>query len=68
MLDSMVRHVAVGAALAVTWGIATAHSLGYVGGPAGNGYIEYMETRPVLRGDLGEVVVTATKLDAAARP
>ncbi len=61
MSKSMVRHVAVGAALAATWGIATAHSLGYVGAPDGTAEIEYLETRPVLRGDLGEVVVVATR-------
>ena len=66
MLKRVARHAIVGAVLATVAGIATANSLGYVGAPAGTGEITYLETRPVLRGDLGEIVVSGTRLATEA--
>jgi hypothetical protein len=62
MLKRMARHAVVGAVLATVAGIAAASSLGYVGAPTGSGEITYLETQPVLRGDLGEIVVTGMRL------
>jgi hypothetical protein len=66
MLQRVARHAVVGAVLATVAGIATANSLGYVGAPTGRGEIAYLETRPVLRGDLGEIVVSGTRMVAEA--
>lgn len=60
MLRTMMRHTVVGVTLAAAGGIAMASSLGYVGARSGHAEIEYLETRPVLTGDLGEIVVRAT--------
>jgi hypothetical protein len=59
MLGTMMRHTVVGATLAAVGGLAMASSLGYVGARTGHAEIEYLETRPVLTGDLGEIVVRA---------
>ncbi len=61
MLTRFARHAAVGAALAAVAGIAAASTLGAWHTPAGRAYVEILENRPVLSGDLGEVVVVATR-------
>lgn len=57
MFKRMVRHTAVAAGLVAAVGVAAAS--GFVDTRKGTGEIEYLETMPVLAGDLGEVVVTA---------
>lgn len=61
MLQRVARHAIVGVTLATVAGIATASSLGYVVPPATSVAIVYLETIPVLRGDMGEVVVTTQR-------
>lgn len=63
MFKRMVRHTVVGVALAAVAGVATAGALGFVNAPEGSGEIEYLETMPVMRGDLGEVTVVASRQD-----
>ncbi len=59
MLKKLARHSIVGVALVAAGGVAMANSLGYLDTRNGRGEIEYLDTRPVLVGDLGEVVVLA---------
>ena len=59
MLKKIARHSIVGVALAAAGGVAMANSLGYLDTRTGRGEIEYLDTRPVLTGDLGEIVVRA---------
>lgn len=61
MLKRVVRHAIVGVTLATVAGIATASSLGYVGQPTPGMDIAYLETIPVLQGDLGEVVIVSPR-------
>jgi hypothetical protein len=61
MLKRVVRHAIVGVTLATVAGIATASSLGYVGQPTPGHEIVYLETIPVLYGDLGEVVIISKR-------
>lgn len=63
MFKRMVRHSVVGVALAAVAGVATAGALGFVNAPHGSGEIEYLETMPVLKGDLGEVTVVGSRRD-----
>lgn len=65
MLKRVARHAVVGGTLAAVAGIATANSLGYVGQPTTGVEIAYLETVPVVHGELGEVViVTKRSVDA----
>lgn len=66
MLKRVARHAIVGVTLAAVAGIATASSLGYVGQPTPSVEIAYLETMPVLHGDLGEVVIVAKRGNPAA--
>jgi hypothetical protein len=59
MLQKLARHTIVGVALVAVGGVAMASSLGYLDARTGSGEIEYLDTRPVLIGDLGEIVVRA---------
>jgi hypothetical protein len=61
MLKRVARHAIVGVTLATVAGIATASSLGYVAPPETSVHIAYLETMPVLRGDMGEVVITTQR-------
>lgn len=62
MFKRMVRHMVVGTALVAVAGVAAAGALAY-GDRKGTGSIEYLETMPVLQGDMGEVVVTSSRKD-----
>lgn len=59
MLKKLARHTIVSTALIAVGGVAMANTLGYLGTKTGTGEIEYLETQPVLQGDLGEIVVIA---------
>jgi hypothetical protein len=59
MVKKLARHALVGVLLGAVGGVSMANSLGYLVTRDGRGEIEYLDTRPVLSGDLGEVVVTA---------
>lgn len=61
MLKRVARHAIVGVTLATVAGMATASSLGYVDPPTPSVEITYLETMPVLRGDLGEVVIVTQR-------
>jgi hypothetical protein len=63
MFKRMVRHSVVGVALAAVAGVATAGALGFVNAPKGSAEIEFLETMPVMHGDLGEVTVVASRRD-----
>jgi hypothetical protein len=63
MFTRMVRKMVVGFGLAAVAGVAAAGALGYVDGRTGTGEIEYLETMPVMHGDLGEVTVVASRKD-----
>jgi hypothetical protein len=63
MFTRMVRKVVVGFGLATVAGVAAAGALGFADGRTASGEIEYLETMPVLRGDLGEVTVLASRVD-----
>lgn len=63
MLERTLRHSMVGIVLATAAGVATAGAVGLAAAPAGSGAIEYLETMPVLSGDLGTVTVVASRLD-----
>jgi len=62
MLKRVVRHAVIGVALVAVAGIATANTFGYVGAPTGTAHVELLDGRPVLRGDLGEIVVSVKRL------
>jgi hypothetical protein len=59
MLKKLARHTVVGVALVAAGGVAMANTLGYLDARSGSGEIEYLDTRPVVIGDLGEIVVRA---------
>jgi hypothetical protein len=63
MFTRMVRKMVVGFGLATVAGVAAAGALGYVDGRTASGEIEYLETMPVMHGDLGEVTVIASRTD-----
>jgi hypothetical protein len=62
MLKKLARHTVGGVLLAAVGGVAMANSLGYLAAKPGRGEIEYLDTHPVLSGDLGEVTVTSTTI------
>jgi hypothetical protein len=64
MLRKMARHAVVGIALVTVGSVATASSLGLLTGRTGRAEVELLDGRPVLSGDLGEIVVVA-KADRA---
>jgi hypothetical protein len=64
MLKKMARHAVVGIALVAVGGVATAGSLGFLATKNGRAEVELLDGRPVLSGDLGEIVVVA-KFDRA---
>jgi hypothetical protein len=59
MLKKLARHTVVGIVLVAAGGVAMANSFGYLDARIGTGEIEYLDTQPVLIGDLGEIVVAA---------
>jgi hypothetical protein len=59
MLKKLARHTVVGIVLVAAGGVAMANSFGYLDARIGAGEIEYLDTQPVLIGDLGEIVVAA---------
>jgi hypothetical protein len=59
MLKKLARHTVVGVVLVAAGGVAMANSFGYLDARSGTGEIEYLDTRPVMIGDLGEIVVGA---------
>jgi hypothetical protein len=63
MYTRMVRKMVVGFGLATVASVAAAGALGYADGRTAHGEIEYLETMPVMHGDLGEVTVLASRTD-----
>jgi hypothetical protein len=63
MYTRMVRKMVVGFGLATVASVAAAGALGYADGRKAHGEIEYLETMPVMHGDLGEVTVFASRTD-----